>query len=135
HLYTTSDEERAQLIANGWKDQGNVGYVRSQPASGAAPLYRLRPPGASTSHYYTASEELRASARDVLGWIEEGVIGYIDVAPAKDNAALYQLYANGTNRHFHGLTRSEVDYALMPNPGFTAGVDRRESMAYDAAGN
>ncbi|BFO60919.1 hypothetical protein AVXHC21_28140 [Acidovorax sacchari] len=136
HLYTTSDDERAQLIASGWKDQGNVGYVGSQPASGTAPLYRLRPPGSSsTNHYYTASEEQRAFAKNQFGWVDEGIIGYIDIAPSSGNTALYQLNVDGTGRHFHSLSRSEVDYALMPNPGFTQGLDHRESMAYDAAGN
>ncbi|AVS67170.1 hypothetical protein C8245_17055 [Paracidovorax avenae] len=136
HMYTSSDAERAQLIASGWKDQGNVGYVGSQPASGMAPLYRLRPPGgSSTNHYYTASEEQRAFAKNQFGWVDEGIVGYIDIAPSGGNTALYQLNVDGTGRHFHSLSRSEVDYALMPNPGFTQGLDHRESMAYDAAGN
>ncbi|MBF9265626.1 hypothetical protein, partial [Paracidovorax cattleyae] len=136
HFYTTDEQERTQLLQNGWKDQGNVGYVGSQPASGTAPLYRLRPPGgSSTNHYYTASEEQRAFAKNQFGWVDEGIVGYIDIAPSSGNTALYQLNVDGTGRHFHSLSRSEVDYALLPNPGFTQGLDRRESMAYDAAGN
>ncbi|MDA8521012.1 Ig-like domain repeat protein [Acidovorax sp. NCPPB 4044] len=135
HFYTSDPAERDWALQNGWQAEGDVGYLQSAPAAGTAPLYRLRPPGTSTNHFYTASEDLRAYAKNVLGWTDEGIMGYIDVAPGKDNGALYQLNANGTNEHFHSRGRAEIDLALMPNPTATAGLDRTESLRYDAAGN
>ncbi|MDA8456972.1 Ig-like domain repeat protein [Acidovorax sp. GBBC 3334] len=135
HFYTSDPAERDWALQNGWQAEGDVGYLQSAPAAGTAPLYRLRPPGTSTNHFYTASEDLRAYAKNVLGWADEGIMGYIDVAPGKDNGALYQLNANGTNEHFHSRGRAEIDLALMPNPTATAGLDRTESLRYDAAGN
>ncbi|GKS92669.1 hypothetical protein AVTE2539_24910 [Acidovorax sp. SUPP2539] len=135
HFYTTDAAERDRALQNGWQSEGNVGYLDSAPAPGKVPLYRLRPPGdGSTNHYYTASEELRANAKQQSGWIDDGIMGYIDVAPGQGNAALYQINVNGTGEHFHSLGRAEIDLALTPQPVRTA-VDRIEHMRYDAAGN
>ncbi len=66
HFYTSSESERTQLIADGWKSEGIGWYAPSE----GDPVYRLFNP--SGDHHYTPSKE----ERDALvnyGWVYEGV--------------------------------------------------------------
>ena len=112
HFYTASDEERAGLIAVGWRDEGLGWYA---PASGEE-VYRLYNPYVTGGdHHYTLS----AGERDELvaaGWEYEGV-GWMS-APASTGVPLYRQYNPFAATGTHNYTTSEEERDNLVSVGW-----------------
>lgn len=98
HFYTSSYEERINLINSGWNYEG-VGWYA--PRSSNTPVYRLYNHNAG-DHFYTRS----ANEKDNLitaGWTYEGIGWYSD-----DNmqVKLYREYNKNAITGTHNYTRS-----------------------------
>jgi len=103
HFYTSSDGEKAHLVAVGWKSEG-VGWTA--PDVSATPVYRLYNDYAGDHHYTTSIAE-----RDSLvaeGWTDEGVGWYSDDQKGKP---LYRQYNPNepANNHNYTTSREEND--------------------------
>ena len=73
HHYTTSEEEKDNLVRVGWKAEGIAWYSASDQG---LPLYRLYNPNADAgSHHYTASLEEKDNLVRI-GWRYEGIAWY-----------------------------------------------------------
>ena len=111
HFYTTSTEERDDLVTLGWTSE-DVGWVA--PKTGTAPVYRLYNPY-SGDHHYTMSEKEYADL-EKLGWIQEGVAFYSSTdTNAVPVLRAYNPYATiGT----HNFTTSETEQKAIVKLGW-----------------
>ena len=112
HFYTASAEERADLIAVGWTDEG-LGWVA--PATGD-PVHRLyNPYVAGGDHHYTLSAEERDSLV-AAGWRYEGV-GWMS-APADTGVPLYRQYNPYATTGTHNYTVSKAENDRLVSLGW-----------------
>ncbi len=80
HLYTTNAGERLILRANGWQEEGIVGYAAltdiAHPSVKLLPLYRLYA-AALRAHLLTTDANEAAVLSQIGIWTNEGPIGYV----------------------------------------------------------
>ncbi len=99
HFYTSSTEERDQLVDLGWNDEG-LGWV--SPKADGDPVYRLYNPNAG-DHHYTVSAEERDQLVD-LGWNYEGVGWY-----SGGDVPVYRQYNPNAEVGTHNFTTSKEE--------------------------
>lgn len=73
HLYTLSADEKTNLVAVGWEDEGTCWYV---PSDSSVPVYRLYNPYNGEHLYTTDIEEYESLG--LIGWSQEGIGFYSD---------------------------------------------------------
>lgn len=95
HFYTASIEERDNLVAAGWQ---NEGVAWKAPVTSNTPVYRLFNPN-GPDHHYTISEEERDNLVN-LGWQLEGIGWYSDDAKGVPLHRLYNPNANAGSHHY-----------------------------------
>ncbi|MBL8524660.1 MAG: DUF1800 family protein [Betaproteobacteria bacterium] len=75
-VLTTDAGEVASLRSQGWQQDGVLGYVGGQPASGLVALYRVAHDGLKLNVY-----TLKSPSKDFLigkfGWRNVGIVGYV----------------------------------------------------------
>ncbi len=120
HVWTTSETEKAKLLAAGdavWAYEGVVfyAYAPSAAPAGAAPVYRLWS-NSLARHFYTMLEseknELLTESPNV--WVLEGVAFYAYGAPYEPDIVTYNLIGDA----------KDVDYTLT----LTAYVDGEQAQ-------
>ncbi|MBT1170597.1 hypothetical protein [Bifidobacterium sp. SO4] len=100
HHYTASEQERQNLIAAGWRDEGKAFVTTSK----GEPVYRAYNPH-DGSHFYTLDkDEFNNAVND--GWHDEG-IGFYASNDAK--VLLYRLYNPHSGEHFYTTDKQEAD--------------------------
>ena len=74
HLYTSSSNERSELVDSGWTDE-DYGFYSAN--NRAVPVYRLSSPHnpGVAGHLYTPSETERDQAV-AAGWSDDGLVWY-----------------------------------------------------------
>lgn len=102
HFYTSENVERDNLVAAGWRSEGE-GWLA--PEKSNTPVYRLYNPNAGEHHYTTDVAE-----RDALvaaGWRDEGIGWYSD-----DNQAvpLYRDYNPNAFSNNHNYTTDKAEH-------------------------
>jgi hypothetical protein len=100
HFYTTSRDERDQLLAGGkWQDKGVAGYGLPASVQGATPvptpLYRWYKQ-LTNDHFYTTS-----SAAPGYGYVSEGVVCYVYGSAAGGTVPLHAFYRSLGQNHFY----------------------------------
>lgn len=97
HLFTASAGERNELIANGWKDEGNAWTMPQVPL-----IHRLYNP--YTSDHMLTIDQAEAQSLINDGWRYEGVAG----VSSADGAPVYRLSNPYTNDHVFTADEDEV---------------------------
>ena len=99
-----------ELAANGYYDQGLVGYVLDRPAPGTAPLHAMYSDSASDYFYTADQEEVDWATGAKPGWEiryrDLGIIGYVYTEVYADTVPLYQLWNNSADTNDHAYTTS-----------------------------
>lgn len=121
HFYTSSDDERNNLVYAGWNFEGG-GWLA--PASvNSEPVYRLY---SGTDHHYTMDKSERDNLIK-LGWKDEG-IGWYNVPSNESNRIpLYRQFnpnveptASRNNSGSHNYTLSESENNNLVKAGWRA---------------
>ena len=93
HFYTTSQDERQQLLKSGWVDKAVAGYGLPAPAQGATPvptpLFRWHKQ-LTNDHFYTTSP-----SDPGFGYVREGVVCYVYGSAADGANPLHAFYRSG----------------------------------------
>lgn len=102
--------------ADGWIQEGNVGYIFTSPCSDGLeqPLYRLYNHG-NGDHFYTTSLEQVQIAEASDGYDLEGIAGYVYLSQQPDSLPLYRLDDQGI--HFY-TTSEQEDQSVEDQPGW-----------------
>ncbi len=111
HFYTANDDEFANLVSLGWRDEG---YGWTAPATGNS-VYRLYNPNYGGDHHYTTDED----ERDMLieaGWIYEGV-GWCS-APAEGGVPVYREYNPNELSRNHNYTADRAEHNNLVGLGW-----------------
>ncbi|MBD5423757.1 MAG: hypothetical protein HDR44_01345 [Allobaculum sp.] len=112
HFYTASQEERDQLVEEGWKDEGIGWYA---PIHSGLDVYRLYNP--EGDHHYTTD----TAERDALvkaGWKDEG-IGWKSFDGDEVNAsAVYRQYNPNDYIRNHNYTVSQTEANHLTGGGW-----------------
>lgn len=82
HHYTLSKNERDNLVAVGWKDEGIVWYSNSSEGS---PIYRTYNPNAVTGAHHFTEDSQESKNLIGLGWRDEDIAFYSIKYPAAIN--------------------------------------------------
>lgn len=106
HFYTASAEERDNVIAAGWNDEGIGWYA---PSASNTPVYRLYNKNGGEHHY-----TMDASERDYLtsaGWLYEDIGWYSD---DNQTVPIYREYNPNAfaNNHNYTVDKAENDYLI-----------------------
>ncbi len=113
HFYTGSEEERDNLVGEGWNYEG---IAWNAPVTSSKPVYRLYNAYAGDHHY-----TLSAGERDELvaaGWRYEGVCWNSWETGESGGEALYRLYnpnayqTGGSGAHHYTRSQEERDYLV-----------------------
>lgn len=105
HFYTSSSDEKANLVNVGWTDEG-VGWYA--PASSKSPVYRLYNKYVSGGdHHYTTSVEEKDKCIKA-GWTDEGIGWYSDDSKGVPLYRQYNPYAkSGTHNYTANKTEND----------------------------
>lgn len=112
HLYTSSVEEKDNLVSLGWHYEG-VGWTA--PVTSNTPVYRLYNPYSGDHHYTTNAEE-----RDyltTLGWRYEGVGWYSD---DNQGVPLYRQFNPNETIGTHNYTKDKAENDYLVSLGWRA---------------
>ncbi|MGI6118070.1 MAG: C1 family peptidase [Bilifractor sp.] len=106
HFYTASAEEKSDLVALGWRNEG-IGWTA--PASSKTPVYRLYNKNGG-EHHYTVSESEKAMLVEA-GWRYEGIGWYSDDSKT---TPLYRQYNPNafSNNHNYTASQKEKEYLI-----------------------
>jgi hypothetical protein len=117
HFFTTSLAEKANAVANGYRDESTPlpFSVRNTQVAGTTPLFRMYNPN-SGRHYYTAGAGERDSLR-TIGWIYEKDEGFIYTALQTGTAEVFRLYNNNSGVHLYTASAGEKNAVLATFPG------------------
>ena len=75
-IYTSTDQERNQLLSQGWVNEGTVFHVFKQPKPGTIPVYRLTSPSNSNIKMWTISQT-EVNYLLERNWISNGIDFYV----------------------------------------------------------
>ena len=112
HFYTADAQERDNVIAAGWNDEGLGWYA---PAKSEYPVYRLYNAFGGEHHYTLSADEKDSLIK--AGWNDEGTGWYSNGSleePAKSAVTLYREYNPNAyaNNHNYTTNKSEHDYLI-----------------------
>ena len=110
HFYSGSEEERDNLVSNGWNYEGIGWYA---PTDSGQSVYRLYNPNAGDHHYTMSAEE-----RDNLvnaGWTFEGISWN---SAEESQLPLYRLYNPNAVAGAHHYTLSSEEKNSLVNAGW-----------------
>lgn len=110
HLYITNIEEKADLIASGWQDEGIGWYA---PETTDEPVYRLYHTNKGV-HFYT-KEQAELEQLISEGWLVEGISFYS--APS-EGKPIYRLYGPSLQGGTHHFTDEEVERDNLQKKGW-----------------
>jgi hypothetical protein len=122
HFYTISEVERATVLAHAeWPFvyEGVAYQAFAGPVPGTTPVHRFYN-YQSNVHFYTASEEERASVVAHTDWpfTSEGVVFFVIAAQTSDSGPVYRFYNAAQGAHFYTASEAERDVvgAGAPRP-------------------
>ncbi|WP_306150209.1 MULTISPECIES: hypothetical protein [unclassified Roseibium] len=127
HFYTTSIEERDNLISNNsaMNYEGNVFDSNATADNGGAAVYRFYNTATGT-HFYTASADEAANIRANLPSMnDEGISYYAHTSADGGGVALYRFFNTQNGSHFFTTSESERDNIIS-----TLGHLNYEGVAY-----
>ncbi len=112
HFYTADDNEFANLVSLGWRDEG-IGWMA--PETSDVPVYRLYNPNNGGDHHYTRD----AAERDTLvrvGWRDEG-IGWYSASEA-GGVPVYREYNPNELARNHNYTANKEEHDHLVSLGW-----------------
>ncbi len=112
HFYTASEEEKANLIPRGWRDEG-TGWIA--PTKSDTPVYRLYNPNEGDHHYTMSKKE-----RDICvkaGWNYEG-IGWYSADSDMERLKLYREFNPNERVGTHNYTTSIKEHKHLVSIGW-----------------
>jgi hypothetical protein len=92
HMLTANDNERISMTNNSWVHEANLGFVKTKPETGFAPLYRFFRSN-NNDHYFSLSSSTPS------GYVAEGITGYVYSTSVTGSKPIYSYSAySGDNR-------------------------------------
>ncbi len=113
HFYTSSLEERNNVIKAGWNNEG-IGWIA--PTSSTVPVYRLYNTVAG-DHHYTTSVTERDHLTAISGWNYEG-IGWYSATESMARRPLYREYNPNATTGTHNYTMSPEEHKNVVAAGW-----------------
>ena len=110
HLYTTSEDEAANLRTAGWKDEGMAWNSPTKDNKGVEKIYRLYNPYADDHMFTTNPNEVNKNVKD--GWkLDERFEAY-GYAGSQESAqqAVYRMFNPYEKNHTHLFTTDKQEY-------------------------
>jgi hypothetical protein len=113
HLYTSSVEEKLNLVGLGWSDEGDAWVAPSISATSVCRLYN--PYAEGGDHFYTANVAEYVSLQ-AAGWSGEGVAWFSDDAHGVEIYRAYNPFATTGTHHY---TADAGEVASLVECGWT----------------
>lgn len=111
HFYTSSVQERNQVMKAGWSYEGIGWYA---PLKSSVPVYRLYNRNAG-DHFYT-TDTGEAGSLKALGWSDEGIGWYSDTA--ENHVPIYRQYNPNAKTGTHNYTVSQDENNILVAKGW-----------------
>ncbi len=121
HFYTTSEDERAAILANmpAFSLEGAAFKVSGVPAAGLEPVHRFLNQSTGV-HFYTISATEKAYLMANLPQFRyEGVAYYASQVPVGIMKPLYRFFVARTGTHFYSASESEKNQIVNTLPGYS----------------
>ena len=112
HNYTASRNEAGILEGQGWRIEGELGYIYASEQTDTEPIYRLYN-SKQKKYFYTTSYQEMIQVTSKGGYVMKEIIGYMPkYSSVGQEWQVYRLYSKKANDHFYTTNYSERDSVM-----------------------